>query len=257
MMHNSLFRRDLLRRMNGHPLVVARRNPHRNVGRRGKIELSPEQMSFWGEWTIECARNMPAERAVADDAADFLKRLGVTVTAGASRRLLLEIGSNARGFRVVVERERVEAHAADASALWAGWVSLEHEMRRAGGAVLRIREEERKPAWETQIAPPTWGTNYAVPDLSPEFVTDDTFRSLAHQGADGMLIYGDFLVYTLGTRFHELDHPGRAARSLFRRRIAGEDRTTGQTLRRGHSRPPRRSGRRHRNRPRRRVRMET
>jgi hypothetical protein len=89
---------------------------------------------------------------------------------------------------------------ADANAMWAGWVYLENYMRTAGAAIVPRGEVRREPAWEVQIAPPTWGSNYAVPDLSSEYVTDETFRSLAHAGANGMFIYGDFLVYTSGTR---------------------------------------------------------
>src|SRR5205823_5349009 len=109
--------------------------------------------------------------------------------------------------RCVVGDGRVEVHGADAAALWAGWVHLENEMRASGGAIVPRGEARREPAWDVQIAPPTWGANYAVPDLSQEFVSDDTFRSLAHAGADGMFVYGEFLLYAAGTRFDELNHP--------------------------------------------------
>ena len=207
MMHHSLHRRDLLRKMNSHPLIVARRNPHRNVARRHKLETSANDLLLDGAWAIQSARNHVVEKLVADDTADFLKCMGVQIDPASDRRILLEIGSCPAGFRTVVDANRIEVHAADASSLWAGWVHLEHAMRRAGGPALEKGEQKRQPAWEVQISPPTWGTNYAVPDLSPDFISDETFKALAHQGADAMLIYGDFLVYATGTDFTELHHP--------------------------------------------------
>ena len=144
---------------------------------------------------------------MAADASDFLRKLGVDVREDAKNEVLLEIGSAERGFRIVASDTRLEIHAADANALWAGWVYCENYMRTVGAAIMPRAEVRREPAWEVQIAPPTWGSNYAVPDLSAEYVTDETFRSLAHAGANGMFIYGDFLVYAAGTRFEELNHP--------------------------------------------------
>jgi hypothetical protein len=136
--------------------------------------------------------------------------MGVDVQPAAGRQILLEIGSAKAGFRCVVAPDRVDVHAADAASLWAGWVHLEHQMREVGGPFLRAGESSREPAWGVQIAPPAWGANYAVPDLSPEFLGDDTFRSLAHAGADGLFVYGDFLLYATGTKFPEIEHPGAA-----------------------------------------------
>jgi hypothetical protein len=65
--------------------------------------------------------------------------------------------------------------------------------------------------WDVQIAPPTWGANYAVPDLSPEYVGDDSFRSLAHSGANGMFVYGDWVLYAKDTRFPEIEQPNADA----------------------------------------------
>ncbi len=207
MMHHSLYRRDLLRTMNANPLILQRRDPHRNVGLRGKVEAGPGQLKLSGKWRVQTARKDRAEELVAEDARDFLKHLGVELSDSGESQILVEIGSCPVGFRTVVERNRVEVHAADAGSMWAGWVSLEHEMRRNGGAVLANGERSHKPAWQVQIAPPSWGANYAVPDFAEEFLSDQTLRSLAHQGVDGLLIYGDFLVYTQNTRFKELDHP--------------------------------------------------
>ena len=59
-------------------------------------------------------------------------------------------------------------------------------------------------------SPRRLGANYAVPDFSPDFLSDDTFCSLAHAGANGMFIYGDFLLYAENTRLTELNQPDAA-----------------------------------------------
>ncbi len=210
MLHNSLMRRDLLLAMNANALVLHRRELHRNVARRGKAKPAAGEIEMTGAWSVRTARDGEAERAVADDAADFLQRMEVTIDPAAPRQVLLEIGSEDKGFRCVVAGDRVEVHAADAGALWAGWVHLENAMRAADGAILPAGELRRRPAWEVQIAPPTWGANYSVPDLSDEFLGDDTFRSLAHAGANGLFVYGDFLLYAQDTRLAELNREDAA-----------------------------------------------
>jgi hypothetical protein len=221
MLHNSLFRRDALRSMNHHPLALARREVHRNVRRRGGAGPAPGQIALEGAWAIGCARELPAEQALARDAADFLTRVGLTIDPAAPGQLLLEVGSAPSGFRCVVSAHRVEVHGSDAAALWAGWIHLENQMRASGGPFLAAGEIQRTAAWETQIAPPTWGANYSVPDLSVEFLGEDTFRSLAHAGADGMFVYGDFLLYCKDSSLPELDH-GDAAKNLAMLREASE-----------------------------------
>ncbi len=210
MLHNSLTRRDMLREMNANPIVVHRRDVHRNVGVTPGARPTTNQIALTDSWSIRTARDLPAERAVANDATDFLKRMNVAIDPSAPKQILFEIGSSNTGFRTVSSKDRVEVHAADASSLWSGWVHLENEMRRAGGPILTIGEEQRTPAWPIQIAPPTWGANYAVPDLSPEYLSDETFRSLAHAGANGMFIYGDFLLYAENTKLTELNQPDAA-----------------------------------------------
>lgn len=210
MLHNSLHRRDLLKSMNAHPLCVKRRDVHRNVGRIDGLKPAANQVMLDGAWAVEASNNHSAERAVAADAEDFLGRMGVTLDPKATNKIRLEIGSRDVGFRLLVEQSRVEVHAADAASLWAGWVHLEHQMRAASGPLLVKGELEREPAWGVQIAPPTWGANLFVPDLSPEYLGDDTFRSLAHSGADGLFVYGDFLLYAANSRLKELNQPDAA-----------------------------------------------
>src|SRR5688500_3126489 len=207
MVHNSLHRRDELRATNANPLALKRRDVHRNVGRRPDAKPTADQFALEGPWAIATARGGDAERLVADDATDFLKWLDVAIDPKSTNGIHFEVGSSEAGFRTVAEPGRIEVHAASAASLWAGWVHLENEIRAAGGPILRRGEVRREPAWDVQIAPPTWGANYAVPDLSPDYLSDETFCSLAHSGANGMFIYGDFLVYATGTRLAELNHP--------------------------------------------------
>lgn len=216
MLHNSLYRRDLLRSMNKHPLVVHRRDVHRNVARRTDPKPTASQIALADSWAIQTARALKPESLVAADAADFLTILGVPLSDAAPNQLLIELGSCDAGFRTLVEPGRIELHAADAGALWSGWTHLENQMRAAGSPVLTKGETLRRPAWGVQIAPPTWGSNYAVPDLSPDYLPDGTFRSLAHAGANGMFIYGDWNLYATGTALAELNHPdaGKNLRTL-------------------------------------------
>ena len=48
MLHNSLYRRDLLLSMNKHPLVVHRRDVHRNVARRTDPKPAANQIALTG-----------------------------------------------------------------------------------------------------------------------------------------------------------------------------------------------------------------
>jgi hypothetical protein len=207
MLHNSLYRRELLLSTNRNPEVLRRRDVHRTVSRRTEAKAGPGQLALTGPWSVTTARSHPAENLVAADAADFLKRMGVELAESSTNAILIELSSHPAGFRTVIDDHRIELHAADASALWSGWVHLELLMRAAGTAVLPKGELSKRPAWDTQIAPPAWGANYAVPDLSPEFDSDDVFRSLAHAGATAMFVYGDFLLYAKDSPIKELDHP--------------------------------------------------
>jgi len=206
MQHNSFGKRDLLLPLNNHPLVQARREPHRNVGRDPQAQAGPGQFVVDGDWSIQCASENAAEQLVAADLTDFLRRLDVLLADTSERAIRLAVGGVAEGFLLRASSEGVQLDAADAGSLWAGLVHLENEMRIAGGPFLTAGETTRTPAWETQICPPTWGANFFVPDLSPEFLGDENFRSMAQNGIDGLLIYGDLMAYATGTLFPELEH---------------------------------------------------
>src|SRR5690349_17072536 len=101
MLHNSLTRRDMLREMNANPIVVHRRDVHRNVGVTPGARPTTNQIALTDGWSIRTARDLPAERAVATDATDFLKRMNVAIDPSAPKQILFEIGSSNTGFRTV------------------------------------------------------------------------------------------------------------------------------------------------------------
>src|SRR5437867_3401828 len=143
MLHNSTFRRELLREMNHNSLVLARREVHRNVGLGPGAAPAAGQVQVSGAWSVRPGRDLPAERAVAKEAEGCFRRLDVTVYPAAKQEILLEVGSAESGFRCVVGDGRVEVHGADAAALWAGWVHLENEMRISGAAIVTRGEVRR------------------------------------------------------------------------------------------------------------------
>jgi hypothetical protein len=79
MLHNSLYRRDLLLAMNKEPLVLRRRDVHRTVGPRPGTAPPVGWIALQGPWSIHASRNLPAEQTVVRDAEDFLKRMGVKI----------------------------------------------------------------------------------------------------------------------------------------------------------------------------------
>src|SRR3954451_15970956 len=102
MLHNSLPRRDLLLSMNKEPLVLRRRDVHRNVAPRAGVAMPPGFVKLEGEWAVQSARDSAQAGLVAADAEDFLRRMGVTVQPDAPKQILFEIGSANAGFRCVV-----------------------------------------------------------------------------------------------------------------------------------------------------------
>ena len=79
MLHNSLLRRDLLLAMNRNPLILHRREVHRNVGLWPDAKPAAGQVQLVGAWAVRTARDSTAENLVAKDAADFLGKLGVKI----------------------------------------------------------------------------------------------------------------------------------------------------------------------------------
>lgn len=211
MMHNSLLIRDRLRQTNNNPLHQGRRDPHRFVRQltsafsaaSGEIELS-------GSWAVIRGGDYPGLHEAAEDLQDFLAKCGIDVIGTPEdRQIVLRIDDEvpSGGFRRRVDPHSIQISAADMRGLWAGVVDLEKEISVRGAPVLSAGEVTRQPRWKTQISQAPFGSNYLVPDLSPEYLSDDAFRVLAHSGVNGMTIYGDWLLYVCSDIYPELNCP--------------------------------------------------
>jgi hypothetical protein len=209
MLHNSTFRRALLAEMNKNPLVL------RAAGRASQRRAGPGATAGAGQLDLIASPGPSARRATfppnarrPEDAADFLNRLDVTIDPAAKNQV--DPGGRLGGTRASAASSRMGGSRFTLKTVRHcgpdGFTWKTRCVRRAGRSCSR-GEIRREPRGRRRIAPPTWGANYAVPDLVSEYLGDDTFRSLAHAGADGMFVYGEFLLYAAGTRFAELNHP--------------------------------------------------
>lgn len=202
-MHNSLFTRELLRRANGDPMRVERRDPHRGVAR------DPAARAGDGEFLLAAVALDDVFPHVATDLADFFARMDAAVAPDAACRVstALDPALGARNCRLQITPEAIAITGGDLAGLWAGVAWLEWEMRTRRGPVLPVGVIEHRAAWPVQISQGPWGGNYSVPDFAPEYLGDDAFRLYAHFGVNNMMIYGDLLCYADGDLLPELNHP--------------------------------------------------
>jgi len=207
MQHNSIAARELLRHLNNHPLIRERRDPHRNLELTAPSADSDDMIPLLGEWFLDYDVNLVPIELVASDLRDFLTRVGVGLTEKSSQVIRIEMGLQDKGFCITAELGEIWVQGHDVSALWAAITYIEQQMREAGEPVLRRGIVRRQPAWDVQISAPAWGANLFVPDLGEEFLSDDAFRLMAHHGINGMLIYGDWILYATHTELPELNHP--------------------------------------------------
>ena len=207
-MHNSLFIRDLLKRTNSDPLRVARRNPHRGVAVDPSARPGEGEFALAGSWRVE-GDGTPPGQAAARDLADFLRLMGVSVGKGSEGvlRVVRDAALPPRACRLSFAPESVTIEASDNAGIWAGVAWTEREMRVRRGPFLPEGVTERHAAWGTQISQGPWGGNYSVPDFSPEYLADDSFRMYAHYGINSMMIYGDLLCYVRSDVLPELNTP--------------------------------------------------
>lgn len=209
MMHNSLLIRELLRRANADPINRARRDPFRALRVDGPSVAAAGELLLQGVWQIIIAGELPGMVEAADDISEFLSRFGLECASSASQqlRLIVEPAIAMGGFRLRVHDGVIELAAGSTRGLWAGLVQLEREMMSRHAPILTRGEIHGQPTWQVQISQAPVGANYLVPDLSPEYLSDDAFRLLAHAGVNGMTIYGDWLCYVRSERFPELNSP--------------------------------------------------
>lgn len=209
MMHNSLLIRERLRCANNDVLHRARRDPHRWLRLDEQQVAAEGEMRLTGDWKILFNSQPDGMSEAADDLSDLLARFGVTLDDSAYRVVKLTISEDIKEgeFRLSANEERIEISAGGIQGIWAGLVYLEREMALRRAPILSLGTVDRRPTWNIQISQAPYGSNYLVPDLSPEYLSDDAFRMLAHFGINGMTIYGDWLCYVNSDRFPELNNP--------------------------------------------------
>lgn len=169
-------------------------------------------MKLTGSWVVRCEGESPGLREAAEDLEDFLGKCGIALHDSADSAIILriDVAIPAGAFRRVVETHRIDIAASETRGLWAGIVDMEKELSVRGVPELSLGVVERQPRWNTQISQAPFGSNYLVPDLSPDYLSDDAFRMLAHSGVNGMTIYGDWLLYVNSETYPELNCPDYA-----------------------------------------------
>ncbi len=184
--------------------------------RLGKFPLPAPRESIItldGKWNVTDDGNLARITTLKEDAVDFLKKCGVEVSSAASSAVQFThdgtLPSNA--FCLDIDDGRVEVSASTLAGSWAGWLHVEREMRVNRGLWVKKGRVTKIPLWNVQISQAPVGSNFLVPDLSEDFLSDDAFALLAHLGCNGMTIYGDWLFYVKSNIFPELNHPERDA----------------------------------------------
>jgi hypothetical protein len=209
MLHNSLLIRNFLKERNANPVCIERRAVHRLLceyplpdDRAGVVVLD-------GNWDVVADAAMAGAREIQADATDFLTKCGVAVQAGASRRVAITIDKRVPpgAYHLTASAGSIAISASDTPGSWAGWMHVEKEVMNRRQRCVEVINEIFQPTWRVQISQAPFGSNFLVPDLSAEFLSDDAFKMLAHDGCNGMSIYGDWLLYVKSKIFPELNHP--------------------------------------------------
>ncbi|NQU75195.1 MAG: hypothetical protein HQ546_02635 [Planctomycetes bacterium] len=195
--------------MNSRALVRERRNPHRTVGRDPRARPGPNDIHLGGRWNVRCTVDPAVDQLIVEDVSDFLRRMGIDVVDSADRTVSFETDPTRaeRDCVLTFDPVHVGVGAGGISGAWTGVAWLEFEMRMRRGPFLPRGRMIRRAAWSTQISQGPWGGNYSVPDFSPEYLDDNSFRLYAHYGVNSMMIYGDLLCYTNSVVLPELNHP--------------------------------------------------
>jgi hypothetical protein len=207
-MHNSLYIRDLLSRMNNDELRRDRRNPHRLVDADPTAVALDDEIALTGTWRID-SDALEAFQAAGDDLGEFFGLMGIQSSGDARNIVELRQDSSLppRAYRLSVEPTHIGLYASDAAGIWAGTTWIEREMRVRRGPFIPTGNQEHTARWRWQVSQGPWGGNYSVPDFSPEYLSDDAFRLYAHYGVNSMMIYGDILCYARSKALPELNHP--------------------------------------------------
>jgi len=212
MLHNSLFIRDFLKDRNANPICIERRAVHRLTSkfsvpgdREGLVPLD-------GGWDVVVDDAMVGAREIRADATDFLKKCGVAVEPGSSRKITIRLDRSTPpgAYHLVTSDNAIAITASTMAGAWAGWMGIEKEIANRRQLCVPIGEISLQPAWQVQISQAPFGSNFLVPDLSEDYLSDDAFKMLVHHGCNGMSIYGDWLLYVNSKIFPELNRPDHA-----------------------------------------------
>ncbi len=208
-MHNSLVIRDPLRKANADPMHIDRRDAHRAVAPDPNAICPEGYFDVRGGWSVSCNTQWAGADLLVEDMSDFLTKMAgkPSGTGGTAFRFRMNIDLAKRDCRLHMTPDMVEIEGGGAAGLWAGLAWMEREMRCARGPFLPVGTHEHKARWDHHISQGPYGGNYSVPDLSPEFLSDDAFRLYAHYGITTMMIYGDLLCYIDSDILPELNTP--------------------------------------------------
>jgi hypothetical protein len=210
-MHNSIWIRERLRATNQDPLHVSRRDPHRCVAPDPASRGGAGAFRLEGSWAVVSSAGSPGIAELVEDLSDYLGRMGVAVSRGGVNHIYLDLDQaiDHHGFRLTSKPDCIRIRSRCMDGLWAGAAYLEREMGMQRGPFLPEMDASIGPAWDTEVGQSPWGSNYLLPDISEEYLSNDAFRLLAHYGVNGMTVYGDLLLYARSRILPELDHPRR------------------------------------------------
>ncbi|MBQ0104529.1 MAG: hypothetical protein KBT47_00655, partial [Armatimonadetes bacterium] len=236
-MHNSLFIKDIIKRVNALPMTRERRDIHRDV-----FVIPTEIKSF--ETKISENVKITADvdpicnKVLGEDFADFLKRMGINATletgeckksvsakeseiqSYSSTRVKFNISPSVkniefvwfrdfalRDFSVRVDYDKITVTCGGIEGAWAALADIEHKLKERKAPILKMEEYFKTARWDHQISQGPWNCNYSVPDFDEDVLDDEAFRTYAHYGVNEMMIYGDILVYADGEVIPELEYP--------------------------------------------------
>jgi len=243
-MHNSLFIKNIIKRVNSLDMVKERRDPHRNVFRDENVLANEFEVEIKGNIIINVNVDPRANSTIGEDFADFLNKMDVigniiinasdvitevdfkpqtsnfafgseTVVYSQEKTCnkISDININLftdfceRDFSVRVDRESLTITAGGISGAWAGLTYVENKMKEKRAPILKIEEYNKTARWDNQISQGPWNANYSVPDFDEEYLSEDCFKTYAHYGVNNMMIYGDLLIYSNSDVLPELKHP--------------------------------------------------
>ncbi|MBP1992081.1 hypothetical protein [Paenibacillus eucommiae] len=210
MMHNSFLIRDRLLAANHSPMHRQRRNAHRWVYRDKGIHAASGEIELSEVWNVKGDLQVSGMKEAIEDFSEFLRIMEVDLSDDSEQTVEFLLASDGEeetlAFEISAEAGRILITATSIGGIWSSLVYLEKMMMQKKAPIVSAGIVCKQPRWNTQISQAPFGANFLVPDLSPEYLSDDAFRQLIHQGINAMTLYGDWLCYTRNESFPELNH---------------------------------------------------